>query len=91
VENGLPLLEQFFQNFTVIAQSTSTVSGHPAVTIENTADWVAPNGTVVSFHRATLFTENRGNVLIFTATTHPGMFETFRPDFQAIANSITLF
>lgn len=73
VTSGLPILQEFFQNFQLVeGPLVDSIEGHEAVTIRFTANWQAPDGTLVAFDRVTLFVENRGNILIFTFTTPPG-------------------
>lgn len=83
------VLGSYFQDFSVVQQQTFTLDGHPAATIEYTATWLAPDGPAVAFHRKTLYTVNNGDILIFTFTTTPGVFDANRASFDAIMNSIT--
>ncbi|NLB95919.1 MAG: DUF1795 domain-containing protein [Armatimonadetes bacterium] len=86
-----PILSDFFVDFNLVARRSLTVSGHQAVILEHQSSWAAPDGTVVPFHRYTLYTENRGNILIFTFTTPTAVFETYRPVFDQIISTIALF
>lgn len=86
-----PILSEFFVDFNLVDRRSFTISGRQAAILEHISSWAAPDGTVVPFHRYTLYTENRGDILIFTFTTPTGVFETFRPTFEQMISSITLF
>ena len=86
-----PILSDFFVEFTLVDRRSFLISGRPAVLLEHLSSWEAPDGTVVPFHRYTVYTANDEDIiLIFTFTAPRAVFESVQPVFDDIIESITL-